>query len=515
MEDLETGTESPLAHLAALDLAPAARGALWRRVMETVEEYIESVDRAAVAPELDPERLRWLLGPIDFREPVDPLESVGFGAEGLWRHQVHTPHPRYFGLFNPTPTTLGIAADTLVAAFNPQLAAWAHSPFAVEVEQHLIRAIGERVGYAPSSVDGTFTSGGAEANHTAVLAALTHAFPDFARVGVRGLAGQPVLYASAESHHSLLKAARVCGLGAAALRVVPVDDALRMDLAALAEQIGRDRAEGYAPFLVVATAGTTNAGVIDPIPAVAEIAAAEGLWFHLDAAWGGAAALVPELRPLIAGIEAADSFTFDAHKWLSVPMAAGLFVTRHREILDRTFRIATAYMPKEALGLDVVDPHAHSLQWSRRFIGLKVFLSLMVAGWDGYASALRHQTAMGELLRRELTEAGWEILNRTELPVICFTDVSAEEAAGAPAGVGASDGGGTGGAPAEHFVASIAREVVGSGEAWISTTRLGGGRPALRACITSYRTAPGDVRVLVRLLGEARERLVAGVAASG
>jgi hypothetical protein len=190
-------------------------------------------------------------------------------------------------------------------------------------------------------------------------------------------------------------------------------------------------------------------------------------------------------------------------------------VTRHREILDRTFRIATAYMPKEALGLDVVDPHAHSLQWSRRFIGLKVFLSLMVAGWDGYASALRHQTAMGELLRRELTEAGWEILNRTELPVICFTDVSAEEAAGAPAGVGASDGGGTGGAPAEHFVASIAREVVGSGEAWISTTRLGGGRPALRACITSYRTAPGDVRVLVRVLGEARERLVAGVAASG
>jgi glutamate/tyrosine decarboxylase-like PLP-dependent enzyme len=481
------------AHLAALDLEAGARGELWRRVVALVEEYIESVDRARVAPELDPTRLRAMLAPLDFREPVDPLAAVEFAAEGLWRHQVHTPHPRYFGLFNPTPTPLGIAADTLVAAFNPQLAAWAHSPFAVEVESHLIRALGERVGNAASSVDGTFTSGGAEANHTAMLAALTHAFPEFARAGVRGLGGQPVCYASAESHHSLLKAARVCGLGLEALRVVPVDDGLRLDPAALAELIRRDRAAGHLPFLVVATAGTTNAGVIDPLAAVAEIAAAEGLWYHVDAAWGGAAALVPELRPLIAGIEAADSFTFDAHKWLSVPMAAGLFVTRHPTILDRTFRIETAYMPKEAQGLDVVDPHMRSLQWSRRFIGLKVFLSLLVAGWEGYAAALRHQTELGELLRHELGAAGWEVLNRTSLPVVCFV----------PGGAAAATGDQRG-----DVVSSIAREVVGSGEAWISTTRLGGVRPALRACITSYRTAAEDVRTLVRMLGDARARVL-------
>jgi glutamate/tyrosine decarboxylase-like PLP-dependent enzyme len=268
--------------------------------------------------------------------------------------------------------------------------------------------------------------------------------------------------------------------------VVPVDDTLRLDPAALAELIRRDRAAGEIPFLVVATAGTTNAGVIDPLPAVAEIATAEGLWYHVDAAWGGAAALVPELRPLLAGIEAADSFTFDAHKWLSVPMAAGLFVTCHPHILEQTFRIETAYMPKEAQGLDVADPHMRSLQWSRRFIGLKVFLSLLVAGWEGYAAALRHQTAMGEMLRRELAAEGWEILNRTELPVVCF----------APEGAGE-----------EARVTAIAREVVESGEAWTSTTRLGGKRTALRACITSYRTAPDDVRALVRVLGEARARI--------
>jgi glutamate/tyrosine decarboxylase-like PLP-dependent enzyme len=251
--------------------------------------------------------------------------------------------------------------------------------------------------------------------------------------------------------------------------------------------------------------------VIDPLAAVGEVAAAEGLWFHVDAAWGGAAALVPELRPLIAGIEAADSFTFDAHKWLSVPMAAGLFVTRHRGILERTFRIETAYMPKEAQGLEVVDPHMRSLQWSRRFIGLKVFLSLMVAGWEGYAEALRHQTAMGELLRRELTAAGWEVVNRTELPVICF--VPGGMGAAGPKGVPGSPGAAgrqddTEGAAAD-IVTAIAREVVASGEAWISTTHLGGERPALRACITSYRTGPEDVRALVGVLEEARARVLA------
>jgi glutamate/tyrosine decarboxylase-like PLP-dependent enzyme len=369
----------------------------------------------------------------------------------------------------------------------------------VEVERHLIRTIGERVGYAASSVDGTFTSGGAEANHTAMLAALTHAFPEFARSGVRGLAGRPVCYASAESHHSLLKAARVCGLGLEALRVVPVDAGLRLDPASLAELIRRDRAAGDLPFLVVATAGTTNAGVIDPLAEVADVAAEEGLWYHVDAAWGGAAALVPELRPLLAGIERADSFTFDAHKWLSVPMAAGLFVTRHPEILERTFRIETAYMPKEAQGLDVADPHMRSLQWSRRFIGLKVFLSLLVAGWEGYAAALRHQTTMGELLRRELEAAGWEIVNRTELPVVCFVPagLTASVTAGGPEGEAAA-------------VAAVAREVVASGEAWLSTTRLGGDRAALRACITSYRTSPEDVRALVRVLGEARAQVLGG-----
>jgi glutamate/tyrosine decarboxylase-like PLP-dependent enzyme len=383
---------------------------------------------------------------------------------------------------------MGIAADALVAAFNPQLAAWCHSPFAVEVEQHVIRALGSRFGYNPATTDGTFASGGMEANHTAVLTALTARFPEFGSGGVRALAAPPLLYVSAEAHHSFHKAAKLCGLGTEAVREISVDRDLRMDVERLASAIAHDRHQGLAPFLVVATAGTTNSGVVDPIAAVGELVARERLWMHVDAAWGGAAALLPELRSVLKGIERADSITFDAHKWLSVPMGAGIYLTRHPKILDQTFRVATPYMPREAAGLDVVDTCLHTIQWSRRFIGLKVFLSLAVAGWEGYAAAIRHMIAMGERLREELKASGWEPVNRTPLPLVCFVD--RKHADGEKA----------------DYLDAVALEVVTSGKAWISTTRLAGTTPVLRACITNYRTDTQDLVALVEALNGARER---------
>lgn len=466
-------------------LDAGARGELWRALIQTIEDYTDGVPHRRVTPELAPQKIRALLHACDFSSPVQPLQAMAFAARGLTEYQTHTPHPRYYGLFNPAPTTMGIAADALVAAFNPQMAAWSHSPFAIEVEQHLVRCFGQRFGYDPRNTDGAFTSGGAEANHTAVLTALTHAFPEFALRGVRALAGSPVLYASSESHHSFLKAARMSGLGTECVRHVEVDARLRMLPQALEAAIARDRAHGFLPFLVIATAGTTNAGVIDPLPELGEIARRHGLWYHVDAAWGGAAAFVPELRPLLAGIEAADSITFDAHKWLSVPMGAGVYLTRHMDILDRTFRTQTAYMPREAAGLNVIDPHLHSMQWSRRFTGLKVFLSLLTAGWDGYAQAIRHQTRMGDLLRSKLAESGWKIENDTKLPVVCFSDPNGADA---------------------H---ALVMHIVSSGEAWVSTTVVGG-KTVIRACVTNYRTEPDDILALIELLSEARMRNAPG-----
>jgi glutamate/tyrosine decarboxylase-like PLP-dependent enzyme len=454
------------------------RNAVWAELTSILDDYSAHVDSWPVTPELNPEKIRALLAPCDFSSPADPVAALQLAANGLRHYQVHTPHPRYYGLFNPAPTTMGIVADALIAGFNPQLAAWSHSPFAVEVENHLIRAIGSRFGYSSSAVDGAFASGGMEANHTAVLAALTRQFPDFAAKGLRGLDAQPVFYVSSESHHSFLKAARLCGLGMDSVRHIEVDAALRMRPDCLRESIERDRANGFAPFLIVGTAGTTNAGAIDPLPALADEAADQHLWYHVDAAWGGGAAFVPELAGLLCGTERADSITFDAHKWLSVPMGAGLFLTRHTDILDKTFRVSTAYMPRDAAGLDIIDPHLHSMQWSRRFIGLKVFLSLLVAGWDGYAEAIRHQTRMGAMLRSGLAEEGWEIVNDTPLPVVCFAKPGATAAAH------------------QDIVARIVR----SGEAWISTTAVAGNRTVLRACITNYRTQESDIRALITLM---------------
>lgn len=469
----------------SLLLDEEARRELWAELIGSIERYTEDVAQGRVTPELAPRKIRALLGACDFSTPLEPLEALRFAVRALSEYQTHTPHPRYYGLFNPAPATMSIAADALVAAFNPQLAAWSHSPFAIEVEQHLIRCISERFGYDPETADGSFCSGGAEANHTALLTALTAAFPEFGGKGVRALPAQPVFYVSAESHHSFLKAARLCGIGAESVHEIAVDERLCLKPSALEQAIDQDKAAGLAPFLAVGTAGTTNAGAIDPLQAIASIAAEHGLWFHADAAWGGAAVLVPELKPLLAGIEHADSITFDAHKWMSVPMGAGLYLTRRAGILDSTFRTQTAYMPREAAGLDVIDPHLRTIQWSRRFTGLKLFLPLLVAGWEGYEEAISHQTAMGQAFRQQLRGSGWRIENDTPLPVICFSD---------PGGADAS---------------AVALNIVSSGEAWISTTMLHGRRTVLRACITNFRTGLSDIEAVVESLDRARTGVLA------
>lgn len=472
-----------------LSLDENERAELWRQLTATIEDYFNQVAELPVAPPIDLSEIRARLDKFNFNQAVAPSTALDFAADNLREFQVHTPHPHYFGLFNPAPTAMGIAADALVAAFNPQLAAWSHNPFASEVERHLIQAFSARFGYDAAEADGTFCSGGAEANHTALICALVRKFPQFAEKGLRSLEKQPVFYVSAQSHHSFVKAARFCGLGTDAVREIKTDAEFRISVDDLAKRIETDRTDNFAPFFVVATAGTTNGGTIDDLIAVGEIVARENLWFHVDAAWGGAAAFVPELREFLSGIERADSITFDAHKWLSVPMGAGLFLTRHNRILSEACRITTDYMPRDAENFGVNDSFTHSLQWSRRFTGLKVFLSLAVAGWSGYTEAIRHQTAMGDLLRRELEKNDWEIVNQTPLPVVCFRDRKFS---------GNNEG---------DYLDTVAGKIVSSGEAWISTTLLAKTVPVLRACITNYRTQKNDVEHLAAILCQAREQL--------
>jgi glutamate/tyrosine decarboxylase-like PLP-dependent enzyme len=319
-----------------------------------------------------------------------------------------------------------------------------------------------------------------------MVCALSHRFVQFRNKGIRSLSAQPVVYVSAEAHHSLMKAARLSGLGTDAVREIPVDSKFRLDLKVLERFIADDKKSHNEPVMIVGTAGTTSCGAIDPLKPLADLALKHHCWFHVDAAWGGAAAVVPEMRGELAGIENADSITFDCHKWLSVPMAAGMFITRHTDVLDRTFRIPNDYMPKNDQEGALPDPYARSMQWSRRFIGLKVFMSLAAAGLDGYAESIRHQVKMGDLLRHRLSADHWNIVSDTALPIVCFNCKDSKE-------------------NSPELLSSIARQVVDSGKAWISTTRLGQGINVLRACITNFRTDEQDIDRLVATLHAARE----------
>jgi glutamate/tyrosine decarboxylase-like PLP-dependent enzyme len=454
----------------------ALRRRAYGRLVELLELHWEGVRDLGVAPAASYAELEERLRSFDFAAPV-PLEQVLDAAGELLREGiVHTAHPRYFGLFNPTPTFAGVLADALVAAFNPQLAVTSHAPAAVAIERHVLSFLADCLGL--SGAGGSFTSGGAEANLTALLLALERHFPEAAERGLAAAPGQPTLYVSGEAHHSFVKAARMTGLGHLAVRTVEADGGLALDVEALRARIERDRAAGERPFLVVATAGSTAAGVIDPLPQIADLCRELGLDLHVDAAWAGAIALSERLRPLLEGIERADSVTVDAHKWLSAPMGAGIFLTPHRRDLAGTFRVTAAYMPSA----EASDPYLTSAQWSRRFIGLKVFMSLAAAGRGGYAAQIEHDCGLGDRLRTRLRAGGWRIVNDTPLPVVCFApDTPADGAE----------------------LARIAGEVEASGAAWISVARLAG-RPALRACITSHRSTEADLDALCDALDRAR-----------
>lgn len=457
------------------DFDPVSRQAAWELLVNKCESYLSQSGQLRVTPRLDPDAIRTLAGRFDFETPMGFADALDHVIQGLSEHQVHTPHPGYFGLFNPRPVFPGIAGELVAAAYNPQLAAWSHSPFANEVEIHLVREIGKQFGYPGEQIDGNFTYGGGESNFTALLCALNHHFPEYATQGLSGIPENPVFYASAESHHSFLKAARMAGMGTDHLRMVPVEKPYAMSSSDLSDMIRADQAKGFHPFMVASTAGTTGAGVFDPLDEIQTVCDTHHLWHHVDAAYGGGGILLPELRKWYKGIERSDSLIFDAHKWLSVPMAGSLFITRHPEILSRTFRTTADYMPKEAEGMGIEDPFAHSLQWSRRFTGLKLYLALLVFGWEGYRDILRHQVQMGALLRKKLLSAGWKVYNDTPLPVILFGHPSNETA---------------------EFVRQACNQVLQAGRSWISVYTLQG-QATLRACITNYRTEEEDLDQLM------------------
>jgi glutamate/tyrosine decarboxylase-like PLP-dependent enzyme len=433
------------------------------------------IAQGSVVPTFDLASFKKELASFDFSAPRPLDELLSWSIAQLEHGIVHMTHPRYFGLFNPAPTFPAECADRIVGALNPQLATWTTAPAAVEIEAHVLKAVALRAGL-PANAVGHCTSGGSEANSTALLCALTRANPRFAIEGTRAFAGTPVFYISADSHLAWLKIAHQTGIGRAAAHLVPTDGRGQMDADALLSALSEDRSRGRVPVMIVATAGTTNAGMIDPLERCAVIAREAALWYHVDAAWGGALIASDRRRGALAGMEHADSITIDAHKWFATTMGCGMFMTRHANILSSVFHVSTTFMPSNIVHL---DPYVTTAQWSRRFLGLRLFLSLACAGWQGYGDHVERSIALMAALKEELGARGWTIANDSQLAVLCIVPP-----------------------PGYPDVRTLVNRVIASGHAWMAAAKLEG-RDVVRICLTHGEATPQDIFELVGALSAA------------
>jgi aromatic-L-amino-acid decarboxylase len=470
------------------DLDSEARRRLGYKLIDRIDEYFSTL---AQRPVQLSEELR------TFADLGDALPELGEDAarvlEKLCSEMVvqgfHVPSANYFGLMNPTPTYMAVLAEALVAALNPQLASLARPQLAARIERETVRWIGERIGW-DKPFGGTFTSGGNEANFSAIAMALVTHFPQSVEDGVASCGAKPVLYTSAEAHHSLDKSAGLLGLGRKSLRRIPVNSAAQMDIAQLEAQIAQDKLAGFAPFCVVATAGTTNSGAIDDLIRIADTCKRHQLWFHLDGAYGAAVIFSEQHRELVRGIDLADSVTIDPHKWLAMPFAAGVVLTSHPEALQQAFATSTPYMPKKTGTAPLLDHFQVSTQWSRRMNSLKLWLTFQVHGRQAYEELIDRQLKLAVFFADWVRGSDWfELAAPQVLPIVNFRVKMP-------------------GASAEEYRAAhdaIIHEVTRTGRRWISTT-LVNGQSVIRMMVISYLTGHRHLEDLVAALTEAAKK---------
>jgi glutamate/tyrosine decarboxylase-like PLP-dependent enzyme len=420
------------------------------------------------------------------RGPSDPATLYDAFQQHIVPYALGNTHPRFMGWVHGGGTGIGMLAEMLAAGLNANLGGRDHAP--IELERTVIRWAAEMVGM-PSDSTGVLVTGSSMANMIAVLAARRAAAgPSVREHGVagRGLVG----YAGASAHGCIPRAFDMAGLGTAALRPIPVDRAHRMRLPALADAVARDRADGLSPFIVAATAGAVDTGAIDDLDAIASFCAAEGIWFHVDGAFGALAALSPTLKPRLKGIERADSLAFDFHKWAQVPYDAGCVVVRDAGAQAAAFAQTLAYLSREDRGAAGNAPWPCDLgpDLSRGFRALKVWMTLATYGADRLGVMVDACCAVARhLAARVEAEPSLELLAPVSLNIVCFRVCR-----------GAAD--------LDHLNGELVKDLHESGIAVPSTTIIEGQR-AIRAAIVNHRTQPHDVDIMIDgLLQLARDR---------
>ncbi len=393
-----------------------------------------------------------------------------------------TGHRRFFA-FIPSPASpLSWLGDLAASIHNRHAGSELQSEGATAIERGLVRFLCDAVGYGEGA-GGLFVSGGSMANLAGLCLARDQRLTREERP--RG-----VVYLTRETHASVAKALRVIGVFDGQIRTVATDEALRMDPAALARAVAEDRAGGATPFAVVASAGTTNTGAIDPLPEIADICGREGLWLHVDGAYGASIALSPAHRSALAGIERADSLSWDAHKWLFQTYGCGVLLARDASLLPGSFALTSDYLRDGAA--EGAQPNFWDLgpELTRPDRAARLWLTLQVMGRAGVGRAVAHGVALAEAAERAVrTTPGWRVVSPAQLAILVFRY--------APDGL--SD------EMADAVNAVAARRLMEDGFAVVGTTRIGG-RLCLRMCaIHPDATATDMEETVARLDALARE----------
>lgn len=489
------GTDAQQSRTPTLGTLADEHERLGRAATEIVAAYARTLDTARVCSTATPGELEKLFD--------EPLPRDGASAEEVFNrfesdivpHAMNIPSPRYYGLFNPTPLPVGVWADALAAAINQNGAAWRNSPAASVVEGRVLRWLCELVGYGPDAY-GTMTSGGSEANLVALKCARDRAGRFVRDEGLRHPNAEPqpgggkfIVYASEQSHYSFEKSVDILGLGRRNLRKIDTDARFHIRTDALRREIERDLSAGNVPVCIAGAAGATSTGVIDPLDELADISREYDLWFHVDAAYGGALALSEKHRHRLHGIERADSVTVDPHKWMFVPFAAGVVLVRDgARALRDAFDITPEYLSEERGGEDVAfDFFRYGQLGTRRFNALKVWMALKTLGTRGYAEIIDWQIELTNYFAARLDEAeNFERVGEVETAVCCFRFLPPEMR-------------GRDGAELDGMQRELQGRIERSGEAWLSTTVLHG-RRAIRVNVNSYLTERRHMDDLVELL---------------
>ena len=469
------------------DLSPAEFTAEGHALIDWIARYLSEVEDYPVMSQVRPGAVRVALPATPPTTGAPFAELMAEFERSVLPGVTHWNHPGFFAYFAISGSGPGILGELLTAALNINGMLWRTSPAATELEEVVLDWLRQMLGLPPGLFG--IICDTASISSMLALAAAREAQPDL-MVRERGLAGRdlPVLrvYTSAQSHSSIDKGAITLGFGHENLVHVEVDSDWRMRPDALAAAIARDRLRHCRPVAVVATVGTTGTSSIDPVPAIADICEREGVWLHVDASYAGVAAIVPEFREILAGVERADSLVVNPHKWLFTPVDCSALYTRRPEVLRRAFSLIPEYLQTTAPS-EVLNYMDYGVQLGRRFRALKLWAVLRVFGTAGLIERVRHHCEMAREFASWVDAApDWERVAPVPFSLVCFRH--------APPGLDAE--------AADARNAQILDRVNASGEVYLSHTKLNG-RFVLRLAIGNIRTERRHVATAWRVLQDA------------